>query len=503
MKICFFLHRRFTQLGHAMACHIRREYPDTEFCAYVGTRQSLAWLEGQTNIAYTGLLLDEDVHLRLHDEKIDYAYLRWLENEYGIPNLWPYLYIDRVVMNGQLVREYPYDVPSLSREDMLRKLQVQARAIIAFLDEQKPDVVVTAVIGSVGSMLLYHIAKKRGIRTIHTEFARIGNRIAFSENYRTFTWVKERFAEIRAGSSSPERAEAERFVHEFREAPTHYDEDTLPEFYGRRGRSSHLRFLLPKNLAHSIAWYASVVSKHALRRGMHDYTETLVWWEMWDKLRRKVRGLIGFDDLYSPFDPTTRFAYYPLHIDPEIATLLLGPYYTNQLELIRATARSLPIDMLLYVKEHPGMVGFRTRRYYQEILRIPNVRLLPPSVSGLTLAGTAALTVTITSTNAWESIILKKPVITFGDVFFNDIPGVVRCHGWEEFPYLVKKQLEEWQHDEEALLQYVSALLEDSVVVDFSALWNRGASAEEVMRDEGMQALSRKLAEKAGLAARI
>ena len=484
-----------------MACHLKEIAPETEFCAFVGQRPSYEFLKSQTDIRYTGLLLDEDIHNTLWNEKVDLEYLREFEKKYGIPNLWPYLYIDRVIMSGQLRREYPHDEALLSYEDMLRKLQVCAKAIDAFLDTEKPDVLVTSVIGSTPSMLLYYLAKKKGIKTIHAEFARIGNRIAFSENYMTFTWVKKLFDEIRGGRPSPMKSEAETFLATFRAAPAHYDESAVPGFYSRTGRGANLRFLSLKNLAWSIPWHIRTFFNHWKRRKQADYTDIFIWWEVWDKLKRKVRGLYGYSDLFSPVDWKTPFAYYPLHIEPEIATLLLAPYYTNQLELIRATARSLPVGMLLYVKEHPGMVGFRTRRYYKEMLKVPNVRLIDPSVSGLDLARGASLTVTITSTNAWESILFKKPVITFGEVFFNDVPGVERCRNFEEFPYLVKKQLTEWRHDEATLVDYVSALLEDSVVVDFSALWNRSAPFKEAYEDSGMRALSRKLAEKIGLTA--
>ena len=53
-----------------------------------------------------------------------------LEKEYGIPNLWPYLYIDRVLMNGQLVREYPYNKTTLSHEDMMRRGHCKERGCV-------------------------------------------------------------------------------------------------------------------------------------------------------------------------------------------------------------------------------------------------------------------------------------------------------------------------------------------------------------------------------------
>ena len=62
MKICFLLQRRFARVGHALAINIKRERPETEFCAYVGLRSNLTWLKTQKEIDYTGFILDEDLN---------------------------------------------------------------------------------------------------------------------------------------------------------------------------------------------------------------------------------------------------------------------------------------------------------------------------------------------------------------------------------------------------------------------------------------------------------
>ncbi len=496
LKICFFLQRRYALIGNATAYHIKKEFPYAEFCGVVGMRESLKFLKRQKDVVYTSFVLDEDIHKRYRDEVLDLDYLRTLEKEYGIPNLLPYLHIDRVLLHEHLIREYPHDKRLLSHHDLLRVLQVTAKAIISFLDTERPDVVVISVVGSTASLLLYHIAKKRGIQTINIEFARIGNRIAYSEDYRNFSWVKERFEEIRKGSPSSERSSAQKFLEEFRDKPAPYDADYMQEFYSDRGRFDVLSFLHPKKLMWSIPWHLRTFINDLARIRRHDYTDIFIWWALWDKLKRKVRTLIGVSDLYYVPRSTDRYAYYPLHIEPEIAMMLYAPYYTNQLELIRASAHALPIDMLLCVKEHPGMVGYRPRRFYKEMLKTPNVRLIAPGVPSNELTKHSALTFTITSTAGWESLMLKKPVITFGDVYYNDIPGVERCRGFEELPYLVQKQLTAWKHDEDTLVAYTSALLEDSVAADFSDFWNRAEAYETIRDDAGIATLARKLASK-------
>jgi hypothetical protein len=220
---------------------------------------------------------------------------------------------------------------------------------------------------------------------------------------------------------------------------------------------------------------------------------------MWDKLKRKTRGLIGYSDLYSDIQANENYAYFPLHYDPEMSTLLYAPYYTDQAQVVKAVARALPIDMFLYVKEHPGMVGYRTRDFYKEILKVPNIKLIRPDLNGSELLKNTKITLTITGSGGWESILLKKPVITFGDVFYNDVPGVKRCRGYEELPYLIKEQLQDWKHNEKSLVDFVSALLEESIPGDYIHLWVNSDSYEEIRNDEGIKKLSEALTKKLDL----
>lgn len=496
MKICFFLQRRFAYIGHAMACQIKEISPESEFCALVQSRTSLEFIKNQKDIEYTSIISGEDIYRSLYDVELDQEFLNKFEKEYGLPNLWPYLYIDRVTMHGQFIREYPYDHPTLSHEDMQRCIQVNAKAIIAFLEKEKPHAIVVSVIGTVASALLYHIARKMGIQTINIEFARIGPRIIFSEDDNTFTWVKERFAEIRAGSSSSENGAAKKFIEDFRGHPVPYDAEFMQEAYGPKGRISELRFLSPKKLMKSVPWHLKTLLADIHKKKNRDYIDNFIWWALWDKLLRKMRSIRGFGDLYSKPDMQTKFAYYPLHTDPEVATMRYAPYHTNQQEIIRAIAHALPINMKLYIKEHPSMFGYRPRRYYEEILKIPNVCLISPNVPSGELSRNAAITLTITSTAGWESLLQKKPVVTFGNTFYNDIPGVKFCRSFDELPYIIKEQLEKWKSDDALLIDYASALLEDSVDVDFSQMWNEATPFEVVVKDGGMRDLSRVLLEK-------
>ena len=163
MKICFFLHRNFARFGHALAVNMK-QYGSVEFSSYTNLRLAKEILENQSEIKYQPLLLDEDIHKEYKNESLDIDFLKKLENDYGIPNLWPYLAIDRTLMYSILPREYPSDKPMYSHNDMLKILQVKAKAVIKLLEETKPDYIFLSFIGATSSMLLYNIAKKMGIK---------------------------------------------------------------------------------------------------------------------------------------------------------------------------------------------------------------------------------------------------------------------------------------------------------------------------------------------------
>src|SRR3989344_3160440 len=96
MNVCLLLQRRFAYIGHFIAAHLHEKYGVDNFSAYVYRRQGLTFLKNQNDLSYSSLLLDEELHAEYEKEKIDPPYLQWLEKEFGIPNLSPFLEIDKI-----------------------------------------------------------------------------------------------------------------------------------------------------------------------------------------------------------------------------------------------------------------------------------------------------------------------------------------------------------------------------------------------------------------------
>lgn len=138
--------------------------------------------------------------------------------------------------------------------------------------------------------------------------------------------------------------------------------------------------------------------------------------------------------LYRIFRPAAKavsvdrpFSIYALHTQPESSIDVQGAFFSNQIELIKHIARSLPSDHQLFVKVHPTDVDGKSIGFYRQIRAIPGVVLVDYSVNTRSLLNHASIVFTVTGTMGYEAALLQKPVIVFARNFFNRLPTVHRC----------------------------------------------------------------------------
>ena len=118
--------------------------------------------------------------------------------------------------------------------------------------------------------------------------------------------------------------------------------------------------------------------RHMTRKERHDYSYIHPWYFFKDHLTRKVRNLYGVADLYDRFDEAGDYVFFGLHLEPEMALLLHAPFATDQLHLIRQTAKALPVGCMLYVKDIHRW--FRIgHSFYAELKKIQCAWLTRPS----------------------------------------------------------------------------------------------------------------------------
>lgn len=208
----------------------------------------------------------------------------------------------------------------------------------------------------------------------------------------------------------------------------------------------------------------------------------------WDEIKHRVSvpvrarwSLLNGTFQTPGYSPSSRFAYYPLHVDPEASTIVSAPMYTNQLAVVEALAKSLPLEMTLLVKEHVPMLGQRPPGFYARIKSMPGVILVSPFERSLHLIKRAAFTCVINGTPGWEAILLGKPAIVIGQPHYVALKeGFISCPDLSTLPEAVHRALKLKPISDERLLLYIAAILDQSF--DFPAQLRDGVVTEETVR---------------------
>lgn len=494
MKGCIILQRSFAIIENALVNELKTNHGISEFCGVVFLRRTYDFINNQTDIQYTSLLFEEELHNRFKDEKLDYEYLKKMEETYGIPTLWEYITPDRTFMMGIPPKEYSVNpTPIYSHEELLKCLQLRLRIFTEWLEEQKPDFLICPLVGAMSTMVIYHVAKKMGIRVINIDFGRLHNKVILSEDYTTFTFIEKLFKSIQNKEyRSLHKKEAIKLLEDIRTEHLSYQ----PQLSQHR-QFKELKFLSYKNLTRGIIFFVKSLFDYIKNPHKNDYTEKTPWDFIRNKVVRVARNIRGYSNLYDEPNWEENFCYYQLHLEPELAISVFAPFYSDQIWLVRQIARSLPVGFKLYVREHRDMVNYRPRSFYETLRKIPNVKLIAPKVDLFELIAKSKLVFVITSTAGWEAVLLGKPVITFGNVFYNKFSSVTRCEKIEMLPQIIKSSLNLRGNDGE-IVDYLSAMLEESVDLDLFSMWfiKGAANYKEIKNDRGIKDLASYIAQK-------
>ena len=118
------------------------------------------------------------------------------------------------------------------------------------------------------------------------------------------------------------------------------------------------------------------------------------------------------------------YVYFPLHLQPEMTTDVLGGQYADQLLALEKLRKIVPDEVALYIKENPKQTGIlRSDLFFRRLQTLPNTKFISRKTSSFDLIKNAMAVSTITGTAGWEALRMGKPVIVFGLTFWGKLPG--------------------------------------------------------------------------------
>jgi hypothetical protein len=181
-----------------------------------------------------------------------------------------------------------------------------------------------------------------------------------------------------------------------------------------------------------------------------------------------------------------KFLYFPLQSEPEASILMNTPFYANQINTIETIAKSIPIDHVLYVKEHPlqKLKFWRSIDDYKKIKDIPNVRFLHPSVNAQEVLEKSQGVISISGATGFEALFYQKPVILFGNEYYDKISMVTKIESFEGLPYKIRNTLSNFEFNQKELSMLVEILKEFALPVPYYSILKDGVLISSIQRNQ-------------------
>jgi hypothetical protein len=355
--------------------------------------------------------------------KYNLSMLKDLEEKYNAINFWNIVASDRFIKNWK-------------EEEIIKQISFYFYAWETIIEKYKPDFVVSETIAGLWNYVLFIICKRNNIQYLSFLPTKNTGRYYYaSDQFGSWQEFEKNYKELlQRGLTQFEIESAKEFIRKFREKPL------APPFV--KFMAAFPNFIKFINFPRFFINLRKDIVQNWIHKN-HDYKLGYRFSEYGSTLKRSWRILYSrLMNLFEKPDLNEQYLLYPVHYQPEATTEIWAPYYSDQVFTIKSIARSIPFGYYLYVKEHSARPGSRPLRFYKEILKIPNVRLIEPLSSIYDLICHSKAVIVITSTTGLESIILNKPTIVFGNVFYNLYPYIYNVHDINNLPYLIKSAID-------------------------------------------------------------
>jgi hypothetical protein len=115
----------------------------------------------------------------------------------------------------------------------------------------------------------------------------------------------------------------------------------------------------------------------------------------------------------------TKFVYFPMHKEAELAQTFQSTLWHDQRNTIRVLASMLPSGYRLLVREHRMNYGNRPTSFYRQMAKIPNLTMIDAFDSQFKYLRHADLVVTENGSSGLEGLLLRRPVLKLAQTFYD------------------------------------------------------------------------------------
>lgn len=350
----------------------------------------------------------------------DYEYLRTFEQKYDI-NLW------KLAINERVFYRF-FKFHKFTTEEIASIVEQECRFFEKVLDEIKPDFVITKDASRHHHQLFSELCIAKNIKVLTLSKTNLGSKTMISKISHTLD-SKIQWNDIQSSGRTLE--ELQEYIQSF-------------NFLKAAKKSINKKSSMTVKIKAVLNYLISDSSKNREQYYYYGRTKIKVLSFMFlNTLKKRFRKNFIDKNLEKNPDYNVPYAYFPIHVDMERPLLIMTPFFTNQIEIIRHVAKALPMGHKLYVKETPAASTreWRPISTYKEIMDIPNVILIHPSVPAEKLMKKCSIVISIAGTSGFEAGFYGKPSVVFSDTGYIELPSVTRVREIEELPDIIQKSI--------------------------------------------------------------
>jgi len=357
-------------------------------------------------------------HIKKTLEKPDLEYLSNFEKKYNI-DLW------KLTINERHFYKYN-KFYKFTTNHILKILEQECKLFESILDEIKPDYLFINEPPFHYQKLFVELCKAKKIIVLSLHISKYKTSMIIVENNKTFDFPKN------LDSIKPEELSEDRLDDDYNKGSKKWGEDRTYSLSNKlKALKDYIFISDSKNVQTNFTYYGRKKYKVIL--------ETIAL-----SFRRRKRYNYLKNNSERTVNLDTPFVYFPLGIDDDVALLHNAPFFTDQVEVVKHVAKSVPIDYKVYVKDHihGHFRGWRDIKQYEEIKNIQNVNLIHPSFSSRKLIKNCKIVISVNSGGSTvEAAYENKPAITFTEQPINIIPTVYKVESLTKLHQLIKKAL--------------------------------------------------------------
>ena len=421
-----------------------------DFIGIVTTKQDMSFFENQKIIPFKKLIYYPDCYINKSDFSLEK--LEKIEKKYEL-NLWSDVFTERSFY------QYWTEFHEFTKEEIFTIIEKSSSFFIDILEEFEPKIILTQYIGeNISNLLLYKIGKKKKIKTIMPVPMFIHNKIILSDNLIGNEIINE----------------YKKNIKNFKDESQNYNE----EYIKKENFAQTLKIQSSYNpniltIIQKINYYKKRIFKDP---------------ELIYKNKGKTKIKLLKNKIYRYFEIKNRekflnsnsikniedenFLLFPMQSMPEAKVLTISPYYTNQITLIENIAKAIPINTILYVKEHPiqKVKLWRSVDDYKKIINIPNVKLIHPCVDSQKLISKSKCVILISGGMGFEALFHKKPIILFSEEIYQELSMVTKITTFNKLHIDISKAIKDFKFNNKELNALMKTINEQSITIPYFSM---------------------------------